>query len=183
MASASLAQGCVLWAPPYKCSHPHCSQHRDTDGQHPGALLAHPATGCSAVQVLPGCQEHPANGACVARGGPTGNQLLASTTTCQPWSCSGLMPLLTAGSPKALTAATGTSPRVCGGNWGYRSSSRHAWLWLLALGTNRQCQSPCQRVGGVKGLATLGDQHCSCKPGDSHGLRLLTAALLCFSCR
>lgn len=56
---------------PQKCSCPHCSQHRDTDSQHPGTLLC-PATGCPAVQVLLICQEHAAHGAHATCGGPSG---------------------------------------------------------------------------------------------------------------
>lgn len=57
---------------PHNCSCPHCSQHWDTDSQHPGALLVCPATGCPAVQVLLICQEHAAHGAHATHGGPTG---------------------------------------------------------------------------------------------------------------
>ena len=152
---------------------PHCSQHRDADGQRPGALLAHPAAGHPAVQVLLGRQERPADGARATRGGPAGNRSAGSRlrhghrNVRQSWSCSGLTRLLTPGSPMALfmTGTMETFPGGCWGNWGYGPSS-HAAVMPGAgfpgsrhLDTNRQCQSLHQHLGRVKCPTGFGDQN------------------------
>lgn len=113
---------------------PSCSQHRDADGQRPGALLAHPAAGRPAVQVLAGREEHPATGQRAARGPAGSARLRCGRAPC--------------GIPAALvvTGAMGSFPGLwiqvlqqCGGD---------AWLWFflkagvgVQVGSARACSS------------------------------------------